>query len=103
MNKPRIMGFDCYTNEAIDREMTDEEYAELLRMYGRTFIDQFERAASLFERAGNSSRAKIAVNRKTDGSYSRQSFFYQEHPTGEVTTIVGSREYMTIRNQIRMG
>ena len=30
MNKPRIMGFDCYTNEAIDREMTDEEYAELL-------------------------------------------------------------------------
>jgi hypothetical protein len=80
-----------------------EEYAELLRMYGRTFIDQFERAASLFERAGNSSRAKIAVNRKTDGSYSRQSFFYQEHPSGEVTTIVGSREYMTIRNQIRMG
>jgi hypothetical protein len=80
-----------------------EEYAELLRMYGRTFVDQFERAASLFERAGNSSRAKTAVIRKTDGSYSRQSFFYQEHPTGDVTTIVGSREYMTIRNQIRMG
>ena len=30
MNKPKIMGFDCYTNEAIDREMTDEEYEALL-------------------------------------------------------------------------
>jgi len=30
MNKPRIMGFDCYTNEAIDREMTEEEYEALL-------------------------------------------------------------------------
>jgi hypothetical protein len=30
MSNPRIAGFDCYTNEAIDREMTDEEYAELL-------------------------------------------------------------------------
>lgn len=30
MDKPRITGFDCYTNEIIDREMTEEEYAELL-------------------------------------------------------------------------
>jgi hypothetical protein len=80
-----------------------EEYAELLRVYGHTFVDQFDRAASLFERAGNSTRAQIAVNRKTDNSYSRQAFFYQEHPTGEVTTIVGSREFVTLRNQIRMG
>jgi len=80
-----------------------EEYAELLRVYGHTFVDQFDRAASLFERAGNFTRAQIAVNRKTDNSYSRQAFFYQEHPTGEVTTIVGSREFVTIRNQIQMG
>lgn len=30
MARPRVQGFDCYTNEAIDREMTDEEYAQLL-------------------------------------------------------------------------
>jgi hypothetical protein len=27
---PRITGFDCYTNEVIDREMTEQEYAELI-------------------------------------------------------------------------
>jgi hypothetical protein len=26
MNYPRITGFDCFTNEIIDREMTKEEY-----------------------------------------------------------------------------
>jgi hypothetical protein len=28
MERPRIAGYDCYTGEHIDREMTDEEYAE---------------------------------------------------------------------------
>jgi hypothetical protein len=28
MEKPRICGYDCYTGEHIDREMTDEEYAQ---------------------------------------------------------------------------
>ena len=79
-----------------------EEYAELLRIYGSTFVHEFDRAASLFERAGNSTRAKVAANRKTDDSYSRQAFFYQERPSGEVTTIIGSREFVTLRNQIRM-
>ena len=30
MERPRINGFDCFKNEIIDREMTDEEYAQLL-------------------------------------------------------------------------
>jgi hypothetical protein len=30
MGKPRFIGYDCYTGEHIDREMTDEEYNELL-------------------------------------------------------------------------
>jgi hypothetical protein len=30
MQKPRICGYDCYTNIVIDREMTDEEYAQWL-------------------------------------------------------------------------
>ncbi len=30
MERPRVCGYDCYTNTVIDREMTDEEYAELL-------------------------------------------------------------------------
>jgi hypothetical protein len=30
MEKPRICGYDCYTSEHIDREMTDEEYAQWL-------------------------------------------------------------------------
>ena len=28
--KPRIQGFDCYTGEHIDREMTDAEHEEWL-------------------------------------------------------------------------
>jgi hypothetical protein len=28
MERPRIAGYDCYTGEHIDREMTDEEYAQ---------------------------------------------------------------------------
>lgn len=30
MDKPRICSYDCTTNSLLDREMTDEEYAELL-------------------------------------------------------------------------
>lgn len=30
MTYPRITGFDCYTKEITDREMTEEEYADLL-------------------------------------------------------------------------
>jgi hypothetical protein len=30
MEKPRICGYDCYTREHTDREMTDEEYAQWL-------------------------------------------------------------------------
>jgi hypothetical protein len=28
MERPRIAGYNCYTGEHIDREMTDKEYAE---------------------------------------------------------------------------
>ena len=28
MERPRITGYDCFTGEHIDREMTDEEFAE---------------------------------------------------------------------------
>ena len=28
MEKPRVCGYDCYTGEHTDREMTDEEYAK---------------------------------------------------------------------------
>jgi hypothetical protein len=28
MERPRIAGYDCYTGEHIDREMTDEEFVE---------------------------------------------------------------------------
>jgi hypothetical protein len=28
MERPRICGYDCFTGEHIDREMTDEEYAQ---------------------------------------------------------------------------
>jgi len=28
MERPRITGYDCYTGEHVDREMTDEEYAQ---------------------------------------------------------------------------
>ena len=30
MTYPRITGYDCYTNEVTDREMTAEEYEALL-------------------------------------------------------------------------
>jgi hypothetical protein len=30
MEKLRVCGYDCYTSEHIDREMTDEEYEALL-------------------------------------------------------------------------
>jgi len=30
MTYPRITGYDCYTGETTDREMTKEEYAEYL-------------------------------------------------------------------------
>lgn len=80
-----------------------EEYAELLRIYGKSSVEQFDRAISLFKRAGNSARADSAFKRKKDNSYSRQAFFYQERPSGSVTTIVGSNEFLTLRNNIRMG
>ena len=28
MERPRIAGYDCYTGEHINREMTEEEFAE---------------------------------------------------------------------------
>jgi hypothetical protein len=30
MKRPNITGYDCYTNEITDREMTEEEYEALL-------------------------------------------------------------------------
>jgi len=30
MDKPSITGYDCYTGQHVDREMTDEEYEALL-------------------------------------------------------------------------
>jgi hypothetical protein len=30
MTRPNISGYDCNTGEITEREMTDEEYAELL-------------------------------------------------------------------------
>lgn len=30
MERPRIGGYDCYTGEHINREMTEEEYAQYL-------------------------------------------------------------------------
>jgi hypothetical protein len=30
MTYPRITGYDCYTNETTDREMTEKEYAQYL-------------------------------------------------------------------------
>ena len=80
-----------------------EEYAELLRIYGQPYAHHFDRAASLFIRSGNSGRAQSAELRKTKNSYMRQEFFYQERPTGNVTTIIGSAEFVKLRNKIRMG
>jgi hypothetical protein len=39
MERPRVCGYDCYTNTVIDREMTDEEYAQWLAQEPPTGIE----------------------------------------------------------------
>jgi hypothetical protein len=40
MEKPRICGYDCYTGEHIDREMTDSEHAEWLAQVEQEATDE---------------------------------------------------------------
>ena len=42
MKRPTVAGYDCNTGETIEREMTDEEYAQLLADGWVPGDDQFE-------------------------------------------------------------
>jgi len=82
-----------------------EEYAELLRLHGETDAckTQFDRAAQLFTRAGDPARSQSAKNRVNSADRFDNPFFRVEAGTRQATSICGSKQFLELRDKIKLG